>query len=119
MLCTAVRRDFVDINLDDFNICHKNLKLNLKLQRKKNKLPKILVVVHFAGNPCNLKYIKNLSKKYKFKILEDASHALGSKYDNKKLETANIVTLLFLAFILLNPLLQQRAGWLQLMIKNF
>jgi dTDP-4-amino-4,6-dideoxygalactose transaminase len=40
------------------------------------------VIVHYAGNPCDLKKIKNLSNKYKFKIIEDASHALGSFYFN-------------------------------------
>ena len=48
--------------------------------KKKKILPKILVVVHFAGEPANLSAIYELSKKYKFKIIEDASHALGSKY---------------------------------------
>ena len=43
-------------------------------------LPKILVIVHLAGFPCRLKEIKKLSKKYNFKIIEDASHAFGSSY---------------------------------------
>ena len=66
-LYCGAKVDFVDINLDDFNICHKKLEIKLKTAKKKNKLPKILVVVHFAGNPCNLKYIKNLSKSISLK----------------------------------------------------
>ncbi len=79
LYCNA-KIDFVDINLYDFNICHEKLEEKLKLSKKKNQLPKILVVVHFAGNPCNLEKIKVLSKKYRFKIIEDASHALGAKF---------------------------------------
>ena len=48
--------------------------------QKKKILPKILVIVHLAGYPCRLKEIKKLSKKYNFKIIEDASHAFGSSY---------------------------------------
>jgi dTDP-4-amino-4,6-dideoxygalactose transaminase len=58
------------------------LKEKLVLAKKNNKLPKLLIVVHFAGYPCNLKEIYFLSKKYKFKVLEDSSHALGSKIQN-------------------------------------
>ena len=44
-----------------------------------------MVVVHLGGNPCDLKEIKKLSKKYKFKVIEDASHAFGSKYKKSKI----------------------------------
>ena len=77
--------DFVDINNETFNICFKKLEKKLKIAKKLKKLPKILVVVHLGGNPCDLFEIKKLSRKYKFKIIEDASHALGSKYRNSKI----------------------------------
>ena len=44
-----------------------------------------MIPVHFAGNPCNLKKLSQLAKKYKFKIIEDASHALGSRYLNRNI----------------------------------
>ena len=72
--------DFVDIDENTFNISIDNLKQKLFKAKKKRILPKILVVVHFGGEPVNLKEIYKLSKKYNFKIIEDASHALGSKY---------------------------------------
>ena len=50
-----------------------------------SKLPKILIIVHYAGNPCDLKKINFLKKKYKFKIIEDASHALGASYNKIKI----------------------------------
>ena len=77
--------DFVDINLDTYNICVKSLKKKLVNSKKNFTLPKILVVVHFGGRPADLKEIKYLSKKYKFKIIEDASHAFGAKYYNSKI----------------------------------
>ena len=55
--------DFVDINEESFNIDVNKLKKKLELAKKRNKLPKILVVVHLGGNPCELSEIKKLSKK--------------------------------------------------------
>ena len=78
LLCGA-KVDFVDIELENYNICIKTLENKLKNTPKK-KLPKILIPVHFGGHPCDMKRIYQLSKKYKFKIVEDASHALGAKY---------------------------------------
>ena len=70
--------DFVDINPNTFNIDTEILENKLKKTTKK-LLPKVLVVVHFSGEPVNMKEIYRLKKKYNFKVIEDASHALGSK----------------------------------------
>ena len=80
-LLSGASVDFVDIELNTFNISPIELEKKLVLAKKKNRLPKLLVLVHFAGLPCNLKKIYALSKKFKFKIIEDASHALGAKYE--------------------------------------
>ena len=74
--------DLIDIDLDTGNLSVLDLEKKLVFAKKKNCLPKILVVVHFAGIPCDMKRIFQLSRKYKFKIIEDASHALGSIYYN-------------------------------------
>ena len=76
--------DFLDISLEDYNIDIKSLEKKLIVAKRKNKLPKVIIVVHFAGNPCQMKEIYLLKKKYKFKIIEDASHALGARYINKR-----------------------------------
>ena len=76
--------DFVDINDKTFNICEKKLEQKLK-NTSKNKLPKVVVVVHLSGHPVNLKKIKKLSNRYGFKIIEDASHAAGSKYHDSQI----------------------------------
>lgn len=73
--------DFIDINPRTYNIDIKQLKLKLEKAKKKNKLPKVIIAVHFAGFPCDMQKIFKLSKKYKFKIIEDASHAIGSSYE--------------------------------------
>ena len=81
LLCGA-KVDFIDIDLENYNLSIKILEQKLIEAKKKNKLPKILIPVHFAGQPCDMKKIFKLSQKYKFKIIEDASHALGSSNKN-------------------------------------
>jgi dTDP-4-amino-4,6-dideoxygalactose transaminase len=72
--------DLVDIDYTDNNISIEHLKKKLIISKKKKILPKILVIVHLSGFPCKLKDKKKLSKRYNFKIIEDASHAFGSNY---------------------------------------
>ena len=75
--------DFVDIDADNWNISIFELEKKLKQAKKKKKLPKLLIPVHFAGLPTEQKKIWELSKKYKFNILEDASHSIGAKFINE------------------------------------
>lgn len=75
--------DFVDIDKDTFNIDIVLLEEKLKKTPKK-KLPKIIIPIHFAGCPYEQKKLFFLSKKYKFKIIEDASHAIGAKNNGYK-----------------------------------
>ena len=77
--------DLVDINSETYNLDVNSLSKKLKIARKKKKLPKVVIPVHFAGLPCEMKEIYKLSKKYKFKIVEDASHAVGAKYYGSKI----------------------------------
>ena len=72
--------DFVDIDEDTWNISIRELEKKLISAKKKKKLPKLLIPVHFAGQPTEQKKIWDLSKKYKFKILEDASHSIGASH---------------------------------------
>ena len=82
-LCGA-KVDFIDIDLEHYNISIKNFEKKLKIAAKKNKLPKIVIPVHYGGFPCDMEKIFKLKKKYKFKIIEDASHAIGSIYNKFK-----------------------------------
>lgn len=75
--------DFVDIDPRTYNLCVGALEQKLKIAKQENRLPKIVIPVHFAGQSCDMKYIHQLSQEYGFKIIEDASHAIGGKYLRK------------------------------------
>ncbi|EMN07321.1 UDP-4-amino-4,6-dideoxy-N-acetyl-beta-L-altrosamine transaminase [Leptospira interrogans] len=75
--------DFVDIDSKTYNINIDRLSEKLELADKNGKLPKIVIPVHLAGQSCEMEKIRVLSKKYGFKIIEDASHAIGGKYKNE------------------------------------
>ena len=77
--------DFVDIDEKTWNISITALKRKLDQAKRKNSLPQILVAVHFCGLPCEMEEIHNLSKEYGFKVIEDAAHALGGSYKEKKI----------------------------------
>ena len=70
--------DFVDIAPSTGNICTDKLEQKLIEAEIKGKLPKILVSVHFSGQPTDQEKIWALSQKYGFRVIEDASHALGA-----------------------------------------
>jgi len=76
--------DFIDIDSNTYNMSIGCLEEKLVQAEKLGKLPKIVMPVHFAGQSCEMKSIFNLSKKYGFKIIEDASHAIGASYIDKK-----------------------------------
>jgi len=77
--------DFVDIDENTYNLCIKSFKLKLEEASKSGKLPKVVIPVHLTGQPCDMEEIYELSKKYKFKIIEDASHAIGARYKKTKI----------------------------------
>lgn len=72
--------DFVDIDRRTYNLCPDKLEAKLIEADKAGKLPKIVVPVHLTGQPCDMAAIHALSQKYGFKIIEDASHAIGGMY---------------------------------------
>lgn len=75
--------DFVDIDPQTYNMSIESLSEKLAAAEKTGNLPKILVPVHFCGQSCDMKSIYRLSQKYGFKVIEDASHAIGAKYINE------------------------------------
>ena len=72
--------DFVDIDPATYNLCPVALKEKLIRAKKEGVLPKVLVAVHLCGQPCDMKAIHALSIEYGFKVIEDASHAIGGRY---------------------------------------
>ena len=79
-LYCGAKVDFVDIDPKTYNLSTKELEKKLIQAKQDNKLPKIVIPVHFAGQSCDMVKIYSLSKEYGFKIIEDASHAIGGKY---------------------------------------
>lgn len=77
------RVDFVDIDPRTYNLCPVALEQKLIKAEREGRLPRVVVPVHFAGQPCDMRSIHALSQKYGFKIIEDASHAIGGLYLNE------------------------------------
>lgn len=75
--------DFVDIEPRTYNICIKALEAKLVDAERAGKLPKVLVAVHLCGQPCDMQAINVLAKRYGFRVIEDASHAIGGKYKDE------------------------------------
>jgi len=74
--------DFVDIDPITHNMSIYELKIKLNRAALNNTLPKIVIPVAFSGLSCEMEEVFNLSKEYGFKIVEDASHAIGGKYNS-------------------------------------
>lgn len=72
--------DFVDIDPLTYNMSVDALSDKLQKAEKVGMLPKVVIPVHLCGQSSQMKEIYELSKKYGFKIIEDASHAIGGKY---------------------------------------
>lgn len=73
--------DFVDIDKKTYNISVKELEEKLINTHAK---PKVVVPVHFTGQSCDMEKLYRLAKQYNFKIIEDASHAIGGEYKGHK-----------------------------------
>ena len=72
--------DFVDIDPRTYNLSVEHLAAKLEQAEKAGRLPKVLIPVHLCGQPCDMEGIHALGQLYGFKIIEDASHAIGGKY---------------------------------------
>jgi len=70
--------DFVDIDPGTLNLCAVALERKLEAAKREGKLPKIVVPVDFAGLPADMRAIRSLADRYGFRIIEDASHAVGA-----------------------------------------
>lgn len=75
--------DFVDIDPHTYNLCPQALAPKLEQAEREGTLPKVVVPVHLCGQPCDMQAIHALSQRYGFKIIEDASHAIGGKYQGE------------------------------------
>lgn len=74
--------DFVDIEPHTYNMSASKLGEKLETARRAGKLPKVVIPVHFSGQPCDMEEIAALAREYGFAVVEDASHAVGARYKN-------------------------------------
>jgi UDP-4-amino-4,6-dideoxy-N-acetyl-beta-L-altrosamine transaminase len=82
-LYCGARVDFVDIDPRTYNMCPEALERKLLQAQRENRLPKIVVPVHLCGQPCDMERIHALGQRFGFKIIEDASHAIGGTYQGE------------------------------------
>jgi dTDP-4-amino-4,6-dideoxygalactose transaminase len=83
-LYCGAKVDFVDIDPETFNMCPQALAMKLAQAEREGRLPKVVVPVHLCGQSCDMAAIHALSQKYGFRILEDASHAIGGSYNGER-----------------------------------
>ena len=76
--------DFVDIEPDTFNIDPAALEAKLVVAERAGRLPKVVVPVHMGGQSCRMDRIAGLATRYGFKVIEDASHAIGGRYRGER-----------------------------------
>jgi len=75
--------EFVDVAPNTGNMSIPDLRKRLEVAESSGELPKVVIPVHFAGQPVDMPVIAELGQRYGFKIIEDASHALGATYDGE------------------------------------
>ena len=90
--------DFVDIDPKTYNLSTQALKQKLEAAKEKGQLPKVVIPVHLCGQPCDMKGIFRLSKKYGFSIIEDASHAIGGKYEDEPIGNCQYADITIFSF---------------------
>lgn len=86
LLALGAKPVFCDIRLDTYNIDEN------KIEKLITKKTKAIVPVHFAGHPCEMETILKIAKKHRLVVIEDAAHALGAKYKNKKIGSISDMT---------------------------
>lgn len=72
--------DFVDIDPATYNLSVDRLEEKLAAAEREGRLPKVVIPVHLAGQSCDMEAIGALARRYGFKVIEDASHAVGARY---------------------------------------
>lgn len=93
-LYLGARPEFIDIDPRTFNINMDLLEKNLLSGLQ----PKVVVPVHFSGHSCDMKKLSELSKKYQFRIMEDASHGIGASYEGQKVGSCQYSDLCVFSF---------------------
>ena len=76
--------DFVDVDPTTYNMSMEALAAKLESAEVDGLLPKVVIPVHLCGQPCDMAVIAELAARYGFRVIEDASHAVGAKYRDER-----------------------------------
>lgn len=90
--------DFVDIDPRTYNLSVERLEEKLSYAQGRGVLPKVVIPVHLAGQPCYMAGIHELSQRFGFRIIEDASHAIGGRYRNEPIGNCRYSDITVLSF---------------------
>ena len=90
--------DFVDIDPRTYNMSVERLAEKLETASRAGRLPKAVIPVHFAGQPCDMAAMRELAGRYGFKIIEDASHAIGGQYRGEPIGNGKYGDITILSF---------------------
>ena len=90
--------DFVDIDPCTYNLSVERLAEKLALAKKTGTLPKVVIPVHLCGQSCDMAGIHDLSQQYGFKVIEDASHAIGGKYKGEHIGSSRYSDITIFSF---------------------
>ena len=90
--------DFVDIDPRTYNLSVEALATKLSEAERTGRLPKIVVPVHFAGQCCDMAAIRSLADRYGFRIIEDASHAIGGRYQGEPIGNGRFADITVFSF---------------------
>jgi len=104
ILHTGAKPVFVDVKKDTMNIDPSLIEKSITTKTK------AILPVHFAGRPCEMDYIMELSKKNNLLVIEDAAHAIEAKYKNKKI--GNIGDMTCFSFYVTKNLVTGEGGML-------
>lgn len=85
ILLAGARPVFCDIDIGSYNIDP------AEIEKRITDKTRAIMVVHYAGMACDMDKINELAKRFGLLVIEDAAHALGSKYRGKHLGTFGIV----------------------------
>jgi UDP-4-amino-4,6-dideoxy-N-acetyl-beta-L-altrosamine transaminase len=90
--------DFVDIDPNTFNMSVTDLRRKLEIAAQSGNLPKVVIPVHLTGQPCDMEAIHALSKEYGFRVIEDASHAIGATYKGGRVGSCELSDITVFSF---------------------
>lgn len=85
ILYCGAKPDFVDIDSRNYNMDPAALEAKLESAAAAGTLPRVIIPVHFSGQPSDMVRIRSLADKYGIAVLEDASHALGASYGDQRI----------------------------------